>query len=106
MSTVRRNGLLRERIVPKRTVCLEDIMPRTAASRARKSRISVHYTRWSKREVRELRQLAHAKMPMPDIGRKLGRTEISIRGKAQREGISLARGDSGGFSRRARRTSR
>jgi len=56
--------------------------------------------------VRELRQLAHVKMPMPDIGRKLGRTEISIRGKAQREGISLAQGDIGGFRRRARRTSR
>ena len=81
-------------------------MPRTAASRARKSRASVHYSRWSKREVRELRQFAHAKMPMRDIGRKLSRTEISIRGKAQREGISLAQGDIGGFRRRARRTSR
>jgi len=56
--------------------------------------------------VRELRQFAHAKMPMRDIGRKLSRTEISIRGKAQREGISLAQEDIGGFRRRARRTSR
>ena len=68
-------------------------MPRTAASRARKSRASVHYSRWSKREVRELRQLAYAKMPM---------RENSIRGKAQREGISLALGNAGGFRRTSR----
>jgi hypothetical protein len=80
------------------------IMPRTAASKAGRSRASGHYSRWSKGEVRELRQLARAKTPMRDIGRKLGRTPISIRGKAQREGISLALGDNASFGRRPRAT--
>jgi len=77
-------------------------MPRTAASKVRGSSATVHYSRWSKGDVRELRQLARAKMPMRAIGRKLGRTEISIRGKAQREGISLALGEGAAYGRRPR----
>ena len=77
-------------------------MQRTVTSMAHKSRNSGHYSRWSKGEIRELRQLARAKIPMRDIGQRLGRTPISIRGKAQREGISLALSDSSGFARRAR----
>ena len=44
---------------------------------------------WSSADVRQLRQLAKANTPTRVIGLKLGRTEISVRGKAQREGISL-----------------
>lgn len=79
-------------------------MARTAASNTsdRKSaRASSHYNRWSSSEVRELRQLARAKLPMREIGQKLGRTIVSIRGKAQREGIPLTSGGSAAFSRRS-----
>jgi IS30 family transposase len=79
-------------------------MARTAASKAstrKPARTSSHYHRWSKSEVRELRQLARAHLPMREIGRKLGRTPVSIRGKAQREGISLRAG-SAETRRRAR----
>lgn len=66
-----------------------------------------HYNRWSKSDVRELRQLARSNVPMTEIGRKLGRTEISIRGKAQREGISLkSEGGSGSYARRKRGSKR
>jgi hypothetical protein len=86
------------------------IMARTAASKAparksaRPSRSSTHYSRWTKNELRELRQLARAHMPMREIGRTLGRTAISIRGKAQREGISLKSADGAGYPSRRRRT--
>lgn len=84
-------------------------MARTAASKAparkgaHRSRSSSHYSRWTKIQVRELRQLARANMPMREIGRKLGRTAVSIRGKAQREGISLKSGSQTGYPRRIRR---
>lgn len=84
-------------------------MARTATSKisTRKStgstRRSSHYNRWTKGEVRELRQFARANMPMREIGRRLGRTEVSIRGKAQREGISLKSGGNTGYARRLRR---
>jgi hypothetical protein len=79
-------------------------MARTAASNAsgRKSaRASSHYNRWSSGEVRELRQLARSKLPMREIGQKLGRTAVSVRGKAQREGIPLTSGGGAAFARRA-----
>ena len=80
-------------------------MARTATSNMpgrRSGRASSHYNRWSSGEVRELRQLARAKLPMREIGRKLGRTEVSIRGKAQREGIPLTSVGAPGFPRRRR----
>ena len=79
-------------------------MARTAASNAssrKRGRASSHYNRWSSGEVRELRQLARAKLPMREIGQKLGRTAVSIRGKAQREGIPLTSSGSAGFPRRS-----
>ena len=45
---------------------------------------------WTPQEVRELRALAKGNTPTGVISLKLGRTETAIRGKAQREGISLA----------------
>lgn len=60
---------------------------------------------WSTSEVRTLRQLARANTPTRAIGLKLGRTEISVRGKAQREGISLRPVNRSPYSRR-RRSSR
>jgi hypothetical protein len=57
---------------------------------ARKAKsTSNNYARWTRAEVKVLRQLAAANTPTPSIGRKLGRTAISIQGKAQREGISV-----------------
>jgi predicted alpha/beta hydrolase len=58
--------------------------PRKAHPRTRNN-----YNRWTASDVRALRQLAKQNTPMRVIGQKLGRTAISIRGKAQREGISL-----------------
>lgn len=44
---------------------------------------------WTAADLRMLRQLAKANTPTSVISQKMGRTEIAIRGKAQREGISL-----------------
>jgi hypothetical protein len=44
---------------------------------------------WGRSDVQTLRQLARENTPTRVIGLKLGRTETAIRGKAQREGISL-----------------
>lgn len=55
---------------------------------------------WSTDDVRALRQLAKQNTPTHVIGLKLGRTEISIRGKAQREGISLKPANRSPYNRR------
>ena len=60
---------------------------------------------WSTGDVRTLRQLAKQNTPTRVIGLKLGRTEISVRGKAQREGISLKPANRSPYIRR-RRSSR
>jgi hypothetical protein len=44
---------------------------------------------WGRGDVQTLKQLARQNMPTRVIGLKLGRTETAVRGKAQREGISL-----------------
>ena len=46
-------------------------------------------TDWSDRDVRELKALVRGNTPTRVIELKLGRTEISVRGKARREGLSL-----------------
>ena len=48
-----------------------------------------NYKGWRADDVRELRRLAKGNTPTRVIGLKLGRTAIAVRGKAQREGISL-----------------
>lgn len=57
---------------------------------------------WSAGDVRELRRLARENTPTRVIGLKLGRSEISVRGKAQREGISLKPANRSPYSRRRR----
>jgi hypothetical protein len=44
---------------------------------------------WSASDIRMLKQLARQNTPTGVISLKLGRTPTAIRGKAQREGISL-----------------
>ncbi len=92
-------------------------MPRTARRSAnwrrpgspigRKGTRKAHprYTRnknktWSASDVRALRQMARSNTPTGVIGLKLGRTEISVRGKAQREGISLKPTNRSPYNRR------
>src|SRR5262245_36259399 len=58
---------------------------------------------WSRDDVRMLRQLAHANTPAGVISLKMGRTEIAVRGKAQREGISLRPVNRSPYNRRAKR---
>ena len=48
-----------------------------------------HGTEWTPQEVKALRQLAKENTPTRVMAVKLERTEASIYGKAQREGISL-----------------
>jgi hypothetical protein len=57
---------------------------------------------WSAGDLRMLRQLARQNTPTRVIGLKLGRTETSVRSKAQREGISLKPANRSPYSRRAR----
>ena len=45
--------------------------------------------RWTSDDVRQLRELAAGNTPTGVIGLKLGRSEDSVRSKAQAEGISL-----------------
>lgn len=62
-----------------------------------------NYVRWSAADVRELRRLAKENTPTRVIGLKLGRTAISVRGMAQREGISLRPTNRSPYNRRKRR---
>jgi len=61
---------------------------------------------WSRDDVRQLRQLAKGNTPTGVISLKIGRTETAIRGKAQREGISLAPANRSPYNRRAKTTAR
>jgi hypothetical protein len=62
-----------------------------------------NYVRWSAADVRELRRLAKANTPTRVIGLKLGRTAVSVRGMAQRQGISLRPTNQSPYNRRKRR---
>src|SRR5262245_44144660 len=55
---------------------------------------------WSREDVRMLRQLARGNTPTGVISLKIGRTPTAIRGKAQREGISLAPANRSPYARR------
>jgi len=52
------------------------------------------------------RQLAKGNTPTGVISLKIGRTETAIRGKPQREGISLAPANRSPYNRRAKTTAR
>jgi hypothetical protein len=58
---------------------------------------------WSDRDVRELKRLAKQNTPTGVISLKLGRTPVAIRGKAQREGISLMPANRSPYTRRSGR---
>ena len=62
-----------------------------------------NYKGWRADDVRELRRLAKGNTPTRVIGLKLGRTAIAVRGKAQREGISLRPANRAPYNRRTRR---
>ena len=57
---------------------------------------------WSRDDVRTLKQLAKANTPTGVISLKMGRTETAVRGKAQREGISLRPVNRSPYNRRAK----
>jgi hypothetical protein len=76
---------------------------RKGARKAHPRYTSNNYNRWTAGDVRTLRQLAKQNTPTRVIGLKLGRTAISIRGKAQREGISLRPSNRSPYSRRRAR---
>ena len=60
---------------------------------------------WSNDDVKELRQLARANTPTGVISLKLGRTPVAVRGKAQREGISLKPTNQSPYNRRGGKAS-
>ena len=57
---------------------------------------------WSREDVKELKQLARENTPTGVISLKLGRSPTAVRGKAQREGISLKPANRSPYSRRAK----
>jgi len=59
-----------------------------------------HGKDWTRQEVKDLRQLTKENTPTRVIGVKLGRSEDSIYGKAQREGISLKPTNQSPYNRR------
>jgi hypothetical protein len=59
-----------------------------------------HGKDWTRQEVKALRQLVKENTPTRVIGIKLERTETSIYGKAQREGISLKPTNQSPYNRR------
>lgn len=59
-----------------------------------------HGKEWTRQEVKALRQLVKENTPTRVIGIKLERTETSIYGKAQREGISLKPTNQSPYNRR------
>jgi len=58
---------------------------------------------WTASDVRELKKLAKENTPTGVISLKLGRTPVAIRGKAQREGISLKPTNRSPYTRRSGR---
>jgi hypothetical protein len=61
---------------------------------------------WSSEEVKVLRLLARNNTPTGVISLKMGRTEAAVRGKAQREGISLRPLNRSPYNRRAKASAR
>jgi hypothetical protein len=61
---------------------------------------------WSSEEVKALRRLAKNNTPTGVISLKMGRTETAVRGKAQREGISLRPLNRSPYNRRAKASAR
>ena len=61
---------------------------------------------WSRADVKQLRQFARTNTPTGVISLKMGRTETAIRGKAQREGISLGPANRSPYNRRAKTAAR
>ena len=55
---------------------------------------------WSASDVRELKSLIKENTPTRVIGLKLGRTEVSVRGKARYEGLSLKPTNQSPYNRR------
>lgn len=56
--------------------------------------------RWTRGEIRELRQLARENTPTRVIGLKLGRTPAAVYSRASGEGISLEPHNQSPYSRR------
>ena len=48
-----------------------------------------HYVLWSPAEIRELKRMAAARMPVGEIALQLGRTPPAIRSKARQERVVL-----------------
>ena len=61
---------------------------------------------WSREDVRTLKELARGNTPTGVISLKMGRTETAVRGKAQREGISLKPANRSPYNRRSTSTAR
>lgn len=59
-----------------------------------------HGKDWTPQDVRQLRQLAKENTPTRVAALKLGRTEDSVYGKAQREGVSLKPTNQSPYNRR------
>lgn len=58
---------------------------------------------WTPADVRMLRDLAKQNTPTRVIGLQLGRTEIGVRGMAQRKGISLRPANRSPYNRQKKR---
>ena len=61
-----------------------------------------HGQDWTKQEVKQLRELVKENTPTRVIALKLGRSEIAIYGKVQREGISLRPTNQRPYNRRGK----
>jgi hypothetical protein len=61
---------------------------------------------WSSAEMKTLRQLVKDNTPTGVISLKMGRTPTAIRGKAQREGISLQPANRSPYNRRSKTSAR
>ncbi|MDQ3745019.1 MAG: hypothetical protein M3444_11610 [Acidobacteriota bacterium] len=55
---------------------------------------------WTNDDVKQLKELAKENTPTRVIGLKLGRTENSVRSKAQAEGVSLKPTNQSPYNRR------
>ena len=58
-----------------------------------------HNKDWTAKEIAKLKKMA-ARRPVGIIANELGRTEIAVRGKAQREGFSMKPPERKPYSRR------
>jgi hypothetical protein len=77
------------RVRQPRYWCARSLEPFPEQQSVPKMKTSAHRTPWTKEDVRELKAQSKARTPLPEIAKKMKRTERALRRKAGILGIGL-----------------